>query len=113
VTPANCTVQNSAPPGVFVAFSELGVPESGRPALEAAFSDRLKAVDSWPGFRGLQVWADAADPCSLVMISWWDSQHCFATYMRSEEHRHSHQRIPSGPDRPRPHRFRRFQVIAQ
>jgi heme oxygenase (mycobilin-producing) len=113
VTPASRPTPGHSPTAVFVAVSELSVPEAGRAAVEAAFADRLGVVDSWPGFRGLQVWADAADPCTLVMVSWWDSQQCFAAYMRSDEHRRSHQRIPTGPDRPRPRHFRRFQVIAR
>ncbi len=97
----------------FVAVSELTVPQEGREAVFAGFADRLGAVDGWPGFRGLQVWADATDPCSLMMISWWDNQDCFAAYMRSEDHRRSHQRIPAGEYRPRPGRFRRYEVIAR
>jgi len=50
----------AAPP--FVAVSHLTVPEDGRAAVVAAFGDRLGAVDSWPGFQGLQVWADPGDP---------------------------------------------------
>jgi heme-degrading monooxygenase HmoA len=97
----------------FVAVSDLVVPEAGREALQAAFNDRLRAVDHWPGFRGLQVWADTADACAMTMVSWWDSQECFAAYMRSADHRQSHQRIPQGENRPSARRFRRFEVIAQ
>lgn len=99
--------------GQFVAVSELVVPEAGREALDATFAARLGAVDHWPGFRGLQVWADVSDPCTLMMVSWWDDQDCFTTYMRSEDHHRSHQRIPGGDDRPRPRRFRRYEVIAR
>jgi heme-degrading monooxygenase HmoA len=97
----------------FVAVSEISVPEAGRATLQAAFAYRLGAVDQWPGFGGLQVWADAADPCTLIMVSWWDSQESFATYMRSEDHRRSHRRIPDGEHRPRANGFRRFEVIAR
>ncbi len=110
--PVKGAVEGGTPAG-FVAFSEIGVPEAGRAALEAAFADRLGAVDRWPGFQGLQVWADATDPCALVMVSWWESQACFASYMKSEAHRTSHQRIPAGENRPRPRRFRRYEVLSQ
>lgn len=99
--------------GLFVAVSELSVPEAGRAAVEAAFAARLGAVDGWSGFHGLEVWRDTADAGSLVMISYWDTQESFARYMRSEDHRCSHARIPAGELRPRPRRFRRFEVIAQ
>jgi heme-degrading monooxygenase HmoA len=98
---------------VFVAFSELTVPMEGRGALEAAFADRLGEVDGWPGFRHLEVWEDRSDPCGYVMVSWWDSSEAFSTYMRSAEHRSSHARIPTGDDRPRPSRFRRYTVVAR
>jgi heme-degrading monooxygenase HmoA len=99
--------------GEFVALSDIFVAAEGREALEAAFAERLGAVDSWPGFRGLQVWADAADGCKYVMVSWWDSQASFSDYMASEDHRRSHQRIPGGEFRPRPRQFRRYRVIAR
>jgi heme oxygenase (mycobilin-producing) len=97
----------------FVAVSDLMVPEAGRAAVVAAFGHRLGAVDSWPGFQGLQVWADRSDPTALVMVSWWDSQEAFAAYMGSADHRRSHERIPTGANRPRPKGFRRYQVIAE
>jgi heme-degrading monooxygenase HmoA len=99
--------------GAFVAVSELTVPDGGRNATDTAFATRLGAVEHWPGFRGLEVWADESDPTSLMMISWWDDRASFDTYMHSDDHRASHARIPRGELRPRPHRFRRFSVIAQ
>jgi len=104
-------VVDPAPP--FVAVSELTVPESGRAAVVAAFGHRLGAVDSWPGFQSLQVWADPRDPTALVMVSWWDTEEAFAAYMGSADHRRSHARIPTGESRPRPLHFRRYQVIAR
>lgn len=102
-----------SPSRQFVAVSEIHVPEAGRAGLEVAFAERLGEVDHWPGFRGLQVLGDLADPSSLLMISWWDNQECFVNYMRSDDHRRSHDRIPTGEDRPRPRRFRRYEVIAR
>jgi diguanylate cyclase (GGDEF)-like protein len=95
----------------FVAFSQISVAEDGRGSLEEAFAHRLGAVDHWPGFRSLEVWADVADPTSYVMVSWWDSAADFRRYMQSDEHRLSHDRIPTGADRPVPRGFRRFTVI--
>ncbi|MEP7035839.1 MAG: antibiotic biosynthesis monooxygenase [Dermatophilaceae bacterium] len=99
--------------GEFVAFSELTVPEAGRAAVIAAFSSRLGAVDTWPGFQRLQVWADQTDPCKLIMVSWWQDRESFASYMRSDDHARSHARIPGGELRPRPRKFSRFEVIAK
>ena len=97
----------------FVAVSHLTVAPAGRDALVAAFGQRLGAVESWPGFHGLQVWDDQLDPTALVMVSWWDTEQDFTTYMRSEDHRRSHARIPGGPGRARPRQFRRYRVIAR
>lgn len=97
----------------FVAASEFSVPLAVREALDVAFASRMGAVHRWHTFRGLQVLADASDPCTLMMISWWDNEDCFASSMRSEDHRLSHRRIPKGEYRPCPHQFRRFEVVAQ
>ncbi len=102
-------VNSQAP---FVAFSMLGVADVGRGDLEIAFADRLGKVDEWPGFRRLEVWSDLGDPGGYVMVSWWDSAAAFESYMRSDEHRESHARIPKGDARPRPRHFRRYAVIA-
>lgn len=99
--------------GDFVAVSEIAVPAAGRERVDAAFADRLGAVDGWPGFHGLQVWAADDDVESLVMVSWWDSQESFKAYMASTDHRRSHRRIPGGADRPRPRAFRRYEVVAR
>lgn len=99
--------------GTFVALSEIEIPEAGRAAMDTAFADRLGAVDRWPGFQGLQVWADPRDPTILLMVSWWDDEGCFTAYMRSEDHRRSHARIPGGEHRPRARGFHRYEVIAR
>lgn len=99
--------------GGFVTVSEIGVPSAGRAALDAAFADRLGAVDGWPGFRGLQVWASSEDAETLMMVSWWDSEACFKAYMGSADHRRSHRRIPTGDNRPRARGFRRYRVVAR
>ena len=97
----------------FVAVSNLTVPEAGRAALLTAFGQRLGAVDAWPGFQGLQVWADRNHPTDLVMVSWWNTEEDFTAYMRSDDHRRSHTRIPDGPARAKPTQFRRYTLIAR
>ena len=97
----------------FVAFSALTVPEGGQVVVEDAFRARLGAVDHWAGFRSLEVWADLADTSSYVMVSWWDTREAFREYMRSDDHRQSHARIPKGEHRPRPLSLRRFRIVAR
>jgi len=99
--------------GVFVAFSELYVPGDGKDELEMAFRDRLGSVERWPGFQSLEVWSDLANATSYAMVSWWTSSEAFREYMRSDDHRESHARIPSGESRPRPRRFRRYEIVSR
>lgn len=96
----------------FVAFSEIGIDPIGSDRLVEAFTQRLGAVDTWPGFRRLEVWEDEAASGRFVMVSWWDDKESFKSYMRSEDHRLSHARIPSDPAAPRPVSFSRFRIIA-
>ena len=97
----------------FVVVSELTVPPEGIQAVRDAFEDRLGAVDSWPGFRGLEVWEATDDSSHLVMVSWWDNEETFRAYMRSPDHRRSHARIPSGEHRPSLRNFQRYEVVAR
>ena len=97
----------------FVAWSQIEVPEEGRLDLDRAFANRLGAVDRWPGFKKLEVWADVVDPTTYIMVSWWTSPEAFKAYMRSDDHRLSHRRIPTGEFRPRARHFRRYRIVAR
>lgn len=66
-----------------------------------------------PSFSRLEVWQDERDAERFVMVSWWDDHDSFTAYMRSRSHRRSHDRIPSGPDAPKPTAFARFRVVAR
>ena len=98
--------------GAFVAHSEIEIDPPAGPTLEQAFADRLREVESWPGFVKLEVWRDERRPGRYVMVSWWADRESFASYMRSDSHRRSHARIPNEPARPRPAGFSRYTVIA-
>ncbi len=97
----------------FVAFSQIHVPAEGSQDLERAFEDRLGAVDRWPGFIKLKVWADVTDPTRFAMVSWWTSHEDFRAYMHSSDHRLSHSRIPTGDFRPHARQFRRYRIVAR
>lgn len=113
MAPAQAADRGPSPDSMFVAHSEIRVPAGGVPDLIAAFRARLGEVDGWPGFARLEVWQDERDAEHFVMVSWWDSHECFSDYMRSESHRRSHDRIPTGSDAPKPTAFARFQVVAR
>ncbi len=104
--------RRSVPAAPFVAHSELRI-DGPSGMLTDAFRDRLGKVDGWPGFDRLEVWQDEHDETRFVMVSWWQSEAHFMAYMRSEDHRESHQRIPEEPHRPVPVRFSRFRVVSR
>lgn len=46
------------------------------------------------GFVDLQVWRSDRDPAEVLMVTRWDDRESFTAYMRSADHRASHERIP-------------------
>lgn len=83
---------------MYVSMSRLRVPEERAPELVAAFRRRAGLVDHADGFVDLQVWQSDRDPGELVMVSRWRDREAFKQYMRSEDHRTSHDRIDPGLD---------------
>ncbi len=78
---------------MYVSLSRLRVPEEKADALVSAFRRRARLVDGFEGFVDLQVWQSDRDPGELMMVSRWRDRDCFKTYMKSREHRTSHERI--------------------
>ena len=104
---------DSPPAGAaFVVASDLEVAPLGAAALEDAFRHRLGEVEKHPGFQRLEVWRDDRREGSYVMVTWWDDEIAFRTYMRSSEHRASHDRIPTQPAKARGVGLRRFTRVA-
>jgi heme oxygenase (mycobilin-producing) len=79
-------------------MSRLRVPPERAGELVAAFRNRAGLVDRFDGFVDLQVWQSDRDPGELVMVSRWESRAHFTAYMRSPEHRASHDRVDPGLD---------------
>ena len=78
---------------MYVSLSRLSVPAERAPELVRAFRSRLGAVDGWDGFVDLQVWQSDRDPSELVMVSRWRDRAAFKAYMKSDDHRRSHDRV--------------------
>src|SRR3954469_13475068 len=78
---------------MYVSMSRPRVEAAGSDALVAAFRRRAHLVDSAPGFLGLEVWRSDRDPGEVLMVSRWRDRAAFTAYMRSAEHRTSHERI--------------------
>ena len=97
----------------FVISSEVTIEAASSDVLAAAFQSRVRLVEDAPGFQRIEVWADATRPGVFQMVSWWDSEADFRTYMRSPAHRTSHERIPSAPHKPRGTGVRRYQRLVE
>jgi heme-degrading monooxygenase HmoA len=78
---------------MYVSLSRLRIPEARAPELVAAFRRRVRLVDDADGFVDLQVWQSDRDPGELVMVSRWRDRGAFKSYMKSDLHRISHERI--------------------
>ena len=80
----------------YVSVSRLRVESQRADELVAAFRQRARLVDAWDGFLDLEVWQSDRDPGEIVMVSRWRDRDTFRSYMRSDEHRLSHERIGPG-----------------
>lgn len=78
---------------MYISMSRLRVDPERCGELVRAFRDRAHLVDGFPGFIDLQVWRSDRDPGEVLMVSRWDDRESFRTYMRSDAHRFSHDRI--------------------
>ena len=76
-------------------MSRLRVDEQRSDELVAAFRRRAHLVDDADGFVDLQVWRSDRDPAEVLMVSRWRDRAAFKAYMKSDEHRTSHDRIGS------------------
>jgi heme oxygenase (mycobilin-producing) len=74
-------------------MSRLRVDEQRSDELIAAFRARAHLVDDAEGFLDLQVWRSDRDPGEVLMVSRWRDREAFKAYMKSHEHRVSHERI--------------------
>lgn len=83
---------------MYVSLSRLRIAPERADELVAAFRDRVRLVEDADGFVDLQVWQNDRDAGELVMVSRWRDRDCFKEYMRSEDHRRSHERIDPSLD---------------
>jgi heme oxygenase (mycobilin-producing) len=78
---------------MYVSVSRLRVAAERSDQLVAAFRQRARLVESHAGFVDLQVWRSDRDPAEILMVSRWRDRDSFKAYMRSSDHRSSHDRI--------------------
>ena len=75
-------------------MSRLRVDPERSDQLVDAFRQRAGLVDDHDGFVDLQVWRSDRDPAEVLMVSRWRDRDAFKAYMKSADHRFSHDRIP-------------------
>ena len=78
---------------MYVSVSRLRVEDGKSDELVAAFGQRAGLVDSHDGFVDLQVWRSDRDPAEVLMVSRWRDKDAFREYLRSNDHRVSHDRV--------------------
>jgi heme oxygenase (mycobilin-producing) len=78
---------------MYVSMSRLRIEVGRSDDLVAAFARRAGLVESHEGFVDLQVWRSDRDPTELIMVSRWRDKDAFREYMKSDDHRVSHDRI--------------------
>jgi heme-degrading monooxygenase HmoA len=83
---------------MYVSMSRLRIPVERADELVSAFRARARLVDHADGFVDLQVWQSDRDAGELIMVSRWRDRAAFTAYMRSQDHRVSHGRIPKELD---------------
>jgi heme oxygenase (mycobilin-producing) len=77
-------------------MSRLRVDPARSEELVSAFRKRAHLVDDHDGFVDLQVWRSDRDPAEVLMVSRWRDRDAFKAYMKSADHRVSHDRIAPG-----------------
>ncbi len=77
-------------------MSRLRVDPDRSDELIDAFQQRAHLVDDHDGFVDLQVWRSDRDPAEVLMVSRWRDREAFKAYMKSADHRVSHDRIAPG-----------------
>ena len=78
---------------MYISMSRLRVAVERSDELVGAFGRRAGLVESHDGFVDLQVWRSDRDPAEVLMVSRWRDKDAFREYMKSNDHRVSHDRM--------------------
>ena len=102
---------------MYISVSRLRIAPDRSPELVAAFRKRARLVEAHDGFIDLQVWQSDGDEGEILMVSRWRTRDCFREYMKSADHRVSHDRIPTALDEAikleRLEHMRTYEVVAE
>lgn len=78
---------------MYVSMSRLQVEADRSDELVGAFGNRARLVESHDGFIDLQIWRSDRDSAEVLMVSRWRDRDAFTAYMKSPDHKVSHQRM--------------------
>jgi len=81
---------------MILAVSRFRAANATESAVAAAFLNRPRIVDSWPGFLGLETFRDAKDATVFYLVTRWTDSATFRAWHSSPAHRASHAWVPAG-----------------
>lgn len=81
---------------MILAVSRFRVANGTEGEVSAAFRNRPRIVDSWPGFLGLETFTDVKDATVFYLVTRWTDTATFRAWHASPEHRASHAWMPAG-----------------
>ncbi len=81
---------------MILAVSRFRVANATEDAVAAAFLNRPRLVESWPGFLGLETFRDAKDATVFYLVTRWTNAATFRAWHSSPAHRASHAWMPAG-----------------
>lgn len=79
-----------------VVISQFRVANGLEAEVRQAFVDRPRLVEGAAGFRGLEVFTDAADPALFFLVTRWTDTGSYRAWHGGEAHHASHVGIPRG-----------------
>lgn len=81
---------------MIVAYSQFKVANGMEAEVRNAFLNRPGRVDDKPGFLGMEVFTDCADPSVFYLITRWTDLGSYESWHGSASHHTSHEFIPQG-----------------
>ncbi len=81
---------------MILAVSRFRVANATENEVAAAFQNRPRLVDAWPGFLGLETFTETTDPTVFYLVTRWTDSATFRAWHASPAHRASHAWMPAG-----------------
>lgn len=105
----------------FVAINYITCREDYRERFEHLFQTRARAIDTMPGFRHMYVLRPQKEGDAYLVVSHWDSEENFKTWMKSPAFMEGHKRgfedvkqaKETGTEPPMSSDFKTYSVIAR